>query len=101
MISVDDHVVEPPDLWSARLPERWRDKGPRVRRIKARLAGQARGGFLKVAEAPDDPGASWVDEWVYEDLNAVIPSGMMQVHELRDMHYLSLVTYDQIPPGIW
>jgi predicted TIM-barrel fold metal-dependent hydrolase len=101
MISVDDHVVEPPDLWSARLPARYRDAGPRVRRIKARNAGQVRGGWLKAEEAPDDPQATWCDEWVYEDLRFVIPTGMMQVYGLRDVHYHSLCTYDQIPPGVW
>jgi predicted TIM-barrel fold metal-dependent hydrolase len=30
MISVDDHVVEPPDLWWRRLPPDLRDDGPRV-----------------------------------------------------------------------
>jgi predicted TIM-barrel fold metal-dependent hydrolase len=30
MISVDDHVVEPPDLWSARLPSTSVSAGPRV-----------------------------------------------------------------------
>ena len=30
IISVDDHVVEPPDLWTTRLPEKYRDRGPRV-----------------------------------------------------------------------
>jgi predicted TIM-barrel fold metal-dependent hydrolase len=30
MISVDDHVVEPADLWAKRLPARQRDAGPRV-----------------------------------------------------------------------
>jgi predicted TIM-barrel fold metal-dependent hydrolase len=31
LISVDDHVVEPPDLWTSRLPERLRDRAPQVR----------------------------------------------------------------------
>jgi hypothetical protein len=30
VVSVDDHVVEPPDLWERRLPKRLRDRGPRV-----------------------------------------------------------------------
>jgi predicted TIM-barrel fold metal-dependent hydrolase len=30
LISVDDHVVEPPDLFDRHLPARWRDKAPRV-----------------------------------------------------------------------
>ena len=32
IISVDDHVVEPPDLWVERLPSKYKDKGPRVER---------------------------------------------------------------------
>ena len=32
IISVDDHVLEPPDLWPARLPAKFRDRGPRVER---------------------------------------------------------------------
>ena len=32
IISVDDHVVEPPDLWTNRLPKKWLDKAPRVER---------------------------------------------------------------------
>ena len=30
IVSVDDHVLEPPDLWTARLPKRYREQGPRV-----------------------------------------------------------------------
>ncbi|MFA1546241.1 amidohydrolase family protein [Actinomadura chokoriensis] len=29
-ISVDDHLIEPSGLWQDRLPERWRDTGPRI-----------------------------------------------------------------------
>jgi predicted TIM-barrel fold metal-dependent hydrolase len=30
IISVDDHVVQPPDLWADRLPAKLRERGPRV-----------------------------------------------------------------------
>jgi hypothetical protein len=30
LVSVDDHVVEPPDLFERHLPDRWRDVAPRV-----------------------------------------------------------------------
>ncbi len=30
IISVDDHVVEPPDLWTTRLPAKYLDRAPRV-----------------------------------------------------------------------
>jgi hypothetical protein len=29
LVDVDAHVVESPDLWSSRLPARYRDVGPR------------------------------------------------------------------------
>ena len=35
IISVDDHVVEPPDLWVERLPAKYKDRGPRVERDRA------------------------------------------------------------------
>jgi predicted TIM-barrel fold metal-dependent hydrolase len=100
-ISVDDHIVEPPDLWTARLPERYRDRGPRVRRIKARVVGGTPGGFIKVEEAPEDPSSQWADVWTYEDFAGAIPSGMMQVHNLRNIHFHSLTTYDDVPAGCW
>src|ERR687893_522872 len=37
IISVDDHVVEPPDLWTKRLPARYADVGPRVVRDRAKF----------------------------------------------------------------
>jgi hypothetical protein len=30
LISVDDHLVEPPQLWLDRLPGKYRDAGPRI-----------------------------------------------------------------------
>lgn len=30
LISVDDHVIEPPDLWERRLPAKYREQGPRL-----------------------------------------------------------------------
>ena len=30
IVSLDDHVVEPPDLWTSRLPARYRDVGPHI-----------------------------------------------------------------------
>jgi predicted TIM-barrel fold metal-dependent hydrolase len=35
VISVDDHIVEPPDLWQRWLPAKYRDVGPRVVEVLA------------------------------------------------------------------
>jgi predicted TIM-barrel fold metal-dependent hydrolase len=32
LVSVDDHLVEPPTMFDAHLPERWRDRAPRIHR---------------------------------------------------------------------
>ena len=37
IISVDDHVLEPPDLWTSRLPAKYRERGPRIERAKGRF----------------------------------------------------------------
>ena len=33
MVSVDDHLVEPPNLFEGRLPERFRDQAPSLKRL--------------------------------------------------------------------
>ena len=58
IISVDDHVLEPPDLWSSRLPSRYRERGPRIVRQKVRRVG------AQVIEADD---GQWCDVWHYDD----------------------------------
>ena len=35
LVSVDDHVVEPPSMFEAHIPDRWRDAAPRVVRNDA------------------------------------------------------------------
>ena len=30
IVSVDDHVIEPPNVWTDRLPKKYQDEGPRV-----------------------------------------------------------------------
>jgi hypothetical protein len=33
MVSVDDHLVEPPTMFDGRLPQRYQDQAPRVERL--------------------------------------------------------------------
>ena len=64
IVSVDDHVIEPPTLWTSRLPARFRDRGPRVERLPA---GQLELAGARYVERPGTDGPL-VDYWVYEDL---------------------------------
>ncbi|HLT15083.1 MAG TPA: hypothetical protein VK007_00155, partial [Acidimicrobiales bacterium] len=64
IISVDDHVVEPPDLWTSRLPAKYQDRAPRVERDRARFHFE--GGVFSFEKG--DPDGEWCDWWIYDDL---------------------------------
>ena len=67
IISVDDHVVEPPDLWSSRLPAKYQDRGPRIKRQKITLGGPTTGGG-GMTWVEDTENGVWSDVWYYDDL---------------------------------
>jgi predicted TIM-barrel fold metal-dependent hydrolase len=94
IISVDDHVIEPPDLWRRYLPSARRDAGPRVERIKGRV-GRTRRHFVFV---PDDEGY-WADCWIYDDRVMPITSGFAAVCFDREDVDNRAVTFDDLLPG--
>ena len=71
IISVDDHILEPRELWQRELPASLRERGPRVIRERARL--DFRGGRLTLER--DVPDGEWCDLWCFEDL--VVPTGLL------------------------
>jgi predicted TIM-barrel fold metal-dependent hydrolase len=71
IISVDDHILEPRELWQRELPRSMRDRGPRVVRERARL--DFLGGRLTLER--DVPDGAWCDLWCFEDL--VVPTGLL------------------------
>ena len=64
IISVDDHVVEPPHVWQTWLPEKHREKGPRVERKRWGAFRLKKGAKYEMTE---DPEGEWGDAWIYED----------------------------------
>ena len=93
IISVDDHVVEPPDLWTSRLPARWRDRGPRVVRERGTLVLAENGAWTP------DPRGEWADIWYYDDLVKAI-SRMSVAVGLGELGW-GTVTFDEMRPGAW
>jgi len=91
IISVDDHVVEPPDLWTSRLPRRYLDRGPRVVRERGRLGADGRW-------ARDEEG-DWADVWYYDDL--VTPLHLLSAAVGFEDVGFGVVTFDDIRPGCW
>ena len=67
IISVDDHVVEPANVWVDRLPSKYLDIGPRIVRAPVKEISFVGGKFVAVKGEKGDEGpvADW---WLYEDL---------------------------------
>ena len=50
MISVDDHVVEPPDVWTSRLPAKWQEVCPQTAEVDGSIVWQFAGKRKTLAE---------------------------------------------------
>ncbi|HVM63358.1 MAG TPA: amidohydrolase family protein [Acidimicrobiales bacterium] len=94
IVSADDHVVEPANVWQDRLPARYREVGPRIVRAPAEMSFF--GGKFTYRMGGDGPLADW---WLYEDLQwphtrlgacAGFPPEEVKV---------APITYDEMRPG--
>jgi predicted TIM-barrel fold metal-dependent hydrolase len=95
IVDVDAHVVEPPDVWTSRLPAKYRDHGPRIVHAPAgeiKLVGSS------YIEAPgtDGPDVAW---WFYEDrqtsLKRYIAAAGIPAEEVT----LTGISYADMRPG--
>ncbi|MGE3621031.1 MAG: amidohydrolase family protein [Acidimicrobiia bacterium] len=104
IISVDDHVVEPPDLWTSRLPAALREQGPRVVREKGAWDGVTTDEWnpnVRVwLDDPEAPGADWVDVWRYEDMVTPLQRGPANAGYGTEDPYTA-ITYDDVLPGTY
>lgn len=96
IISVDDHILEPHDLWQQQLPPSLRDRGPRVVREKVKLGFF---GGIYGFERTDD--GTPCDIWLYEDLE--VPTS--RLHASAGMPHEMVInepaTYDDFRKGTW
>jgi predicted TIM-barrel fold metal-dependent hydrolase len=98
IVSVDDHVVEPPHVWERWLPAKHRDKAPRVERRGIGTMRHVGGGTYEQTFDPDGPQA---DCWVYEDLVYIHKRHVAAVGFDRDDMTMSPMTYDEMRPGCY
>jgi predicted TIM-barrel fold metal-dependent hydrolase len=103
IVSVDDHVLETPDIWQDRLPARYREIGPRVARER---------GTSFFGRRPDDaansyayePGEGrWCDVWHYEDVAIPLMRGVAAAGYMDDIHSSGqfAITFDEVRPGCY
>jgi predicted TIM-barrel fold metal-dependent hydrolase len=95
LIDVDAHVVEPAEVWSSRLPAKYRDVGPRIELLPGgtpKLVGSS------YVEEPgtDGPLVAW---WHYEDHRASLKRTIAAAGFDPDEVQLRGVRYDEMRPG--
>jgi predicted TIM-barrel fold metal-dependent hydrolase len=97
IVSVDDHVIEPPHLFERWLPAKYRDRGPKS--IRAGLGSMRYvGGKYEITMDPEGPACDW---WIYEDLKFPLKRHIAAVGFDRDEMTLSAITYDEMRKGCW
>jgi len=99
LISVDDHVTEPPDLWTSRLPSKYASSAPRVERGRIKAHPDARLMQWTVGE----PDGVTADYWMYEGVPLKHSLLTPITHAIGFEHKMSNtpMTYDDIHPGAW
>ncbi len=90
IISVDDHIVEPADVWTSRLPAKFKELGPRIVR-KPMPSVTFVGGKLTVDEGGGSADADW---WIYEKLQRPLLRVDSAVGVPRDEVTMKGITYD-------
>ena len=97
MISVDDHVMEPQDLWQRELPPSLRERGPRVVQERVRL--EFVGGHYGFHR--DDPDGQMCDVWLYD--GSVTPTGFLHgpAGVPREEQRNVAARYEDLRPGTY
>jgi len=96
IVSVDDHVIEPPNVWQDRLPARFKEVGPRsVRAPLGELVFQ--GGTVTMTEGDGAP----CDWWYYEDKKIPTMRLSAAVGFDRDDVTIVGITYEEMRRGCW
>jgi predicted TIM-barrel fold metal-dependent hydrolase len=95
IISVDDHVIEPPDLWQQRLPKKFVQFAPHVERMNLTEL-DVRGGKYHMAVGRDGKAT---DVWLYEGVRIPLREQIAAVGLPKDREGVLGITYDEIRPG--
>jgi predicted TIM-barrel fold metal-dependent hydrolase len=99
IISVDDHVIEPPHLFERWLPAKFRDRAPRVER-RYTTGEQYMGGGYFVPVYGDE--GTPADVWVFEDrVVSVLRRNIAAVGFPLEERGAQVVTYDEMRPGCY
>ncbi len=98
IVSVDDHVVEPPTVWTDRLPARDRERGPHVVQDTCLTTNDPQTLRVSYAKGGEGPVVDW---WVYEDLVKVVPKVVACAGYPVEDHTIDPIAYRDMRPGCY
>jgi predicted TIM-barrel fold metal-dependent hydrolase len=96
IISLDDHVIEPPHVWQRWLPAAHRADGPRVERDGSTV--QWVDGIQVFTKGGDGPATDW---WVYEDLQWAHQMLNACAGYTPDQWWMGPISFEQMRPGCY
>jgi predicted TIM-barrel fold metal-dependent hydrolase len=97
LVDVDAHVLESPDLWSSRLPDRYRDLGPRLVHAPAGEVKLVDGRYLE-RPGTEGPDVAW---WRYEETATQLKRYIAAAGVPADEVTMEGITYADTRPGCW
>jgi predicted TIM-barrel fold metal-dependent hydrolase len=100
IISVDDHIMEPPNVWQDRLPAKFKEVGPRMVRLKI-AEMKFVGGIFSYRESNEGEDGTWCDWWLTEDLKYPLVRLMAAAGYPREEVTVTPITMDDMRKGCW
>ncbi len=100
IISVDDHIMEPANVWQDRLPAKFKEVGPRLVRLKV-AEMKFVGGVFSYREANEGEDGTWCDWWLTEDLRYPLVRLMAAAGYPREEVTVTPITMDDMRKGCW
>ena len=97
IISVDDHVIEPPDVWTSRLPAAYADRAPRIHIAPKGEMTLVEGAWVETPGDGDEMAAWWHFEGRRYQIKRMVACPGMPPEEVT----MEGVTYDDIAPGCY
>jgi len=95
IISVDDHVLEPPDLWERWLPSKYRAEGPHVISAPWEPIPAGRNSFRKATSGPE------TDFWVYGAFIGGLDQGYASAGTPPIERVTGPIAYSEMRPGAY
>jgi predicted TIM-barrel fold metal-dependent hydrolase len=90
IISVDDHIQEPPTLWTDRLPARYADAAPQVRREE-----------VEHTNSRGETSKRWCDVWYYADQRFPMVAEYAAADAAAETLDSDPITFDEMRPGTY